>query len=439
MNHILSDLKSLIALASIKAPARDNQPFGPAIDQTLDAMLEICRREGMVVYRDPKGYYGYAEIGTGELFGILCHLDVVPAGNLSQWRTPPFEMTRQAGMVYGRGVQDDKGPSLIALHALLDLIKQGRRLKRTVRFIFGLDEENDWRCIEQYLADQMAVPAMGFVPDGSFPLTFAEKGLWQVQLVGQHPEEVELQAGQALNVVPGEAVFHQPSLALLEHLRQLDFELEMGNDSVKVFGRNAHAAVAHLGKNALAGLFEAIHQAGYESATARFVSDKLFGAVHGEKLFPIRHDEVSGDMTLNLATADIAPGRQIIGLDIRYPVTVALEYYRDQLRRQAERYGFRLVELSHLKPLYVPQDSPLIQALMQAYQSITQDHQSLPEVSGGATYARSMANFVAFGAHLPGSDDFVHQPNEGMSLRDMELAYQIYRQAYKNLVIEENA
>lgn len=37
--------------------------------------LEICRGIGFTTYLDPKGYYGYAEIGQGEeLLAVLCHL-----------------------------------------------------------------------------------------------------------------------------------------------------------------------------------------------------------------------------------------------------------------------------------------------------------------------------------------------------------------------------
>ena len=34
------------------------------------------------------------QVGQGdELLAVLCHLDVVPAGDLSNWETPPFEVT----------------------------------------------------------------------------------------------------------------------------------------------------------------------------------------------------------------------------------------------------------------------------------------------------------------------------------------------------------
>ena len=40
---------------------------------------------------------------------ILCHVDVVPPGNLEDWDTPPFEPTIKDGYLYGRGSEDMKG------------------------------------------------------------------------------------------------------------------------------------------------------------------------------------------------------------------------------------------------------------------------------------------------------------------------------------------
>lgn len=438
MNNIYSDLRQLIAIGSVRQPAQPHMPFGELVDQALDAMLSICHREGLTTYKDPKGYYGYAQIGQGSnLFGVLCHLDVVPPGTLSKWQNPPYEMVEDDIWVYGRGVQDDKGPSLIALHALLDLLKAGYELDRPVRFIFGLDEETNWECVDQYIHDEMAIPEMGFVPDGSFPLTYAEKGLWQVELIREKPDTLEFKAGVALNVVPGEVVYQNPSTELLSQLKKLDFDLIEQDAEVKVMGKDAHAAFPHDGKNALAGLLHALHLSIQTSEAARFVSEKLYDGIEGEKLFTKRSDEVSGDMTISLGLADINMDKQVLGIDIRYPVTIELDHYRKQLMERAAEYGFRVKEISQLDPLYVDRNSPLVQSLMAAYQTITGDLDSQPQISGGATFARSMKNFVAFGIYLPGSEESVHQPNERITKKDMKIAYHIFQQAFKKLVIKE--
>ena len=63
------------------------------------------------------------QVGQGdELLAILCHLDVFPAGDLSNWETSSFEVTIKNDHLVGRGVQDDKGPSMAALFAVKALM-----------------------------------------------------------------------------------------------------------------------------------------------------------------------------------------------------------------------------------------------------------------------------------------------------------------------------
>ena len=65
--------------------------------------------------RNADGYVGIVDYGSGETFGVLGHLDVVPEGE--GWEVPPY-----SGLVkdeiWGRGTQDDKGPMIAALYAL---------------------------------------------------------------------------------------------------------------------------------------------------------------------------------------------------------------------------------------------------------------------------------------------------------------------------------
>ena len=63
------------------------------------------------------------QVGQGdELLAILCHLDVVPAGDLSNWETSSFEVTIKNDHLVSRWVQDDKGPSMAALFAVKALM-----------------------------------------------------------------------------------------------------------------------------------------------------------------------------------------------------------------------------------------------------------------------------------------------------------------------------
>lgn len=76
-DEFLISLKTLISYPSVLNEGENGTPFGQAIQDVLEKTLEICRDIGFTTYLDPKGYYGYAEIGQGaELLAILCHLDL---------------------------------------------------------------------------------------------------------------------------------------------------------------------------------------------------------------------------------------------------------------------------------------------------------------------------------------------------------------------------
>ena len=214
--HLLKEaVKALVSIPSVIAEGQDGYPFGKAIDDALHKALEIAADLGFRVVYDPQGYYGYAEIGAGEeMVGVLGHVDVVPAGSPEQWEYPPFSPAEQDGRLYGRGTQDDKGPTLAALFAAKALLEAGVPLNRRIRFIFGTDEENLWRCVRRYLQFE-EIPTLGFTPDSRFPLTYAEKGLLQVVLEAANDTELRLSGGNAFNAVPDTAVYQGPRQAEL--------------------------------------------------------------------------------------------------------------------------------------------------------------------------------------------------------------------------------
>jgi succinyl-diaminopimelate desuccinylase len=97
----------------------------------------------------------------------LGHLDVVPVGE--GWTHGPFNPVIEDGKLYGRGVNDDKGPAMAAFYAMRNLKEMGIPLKKMIRLILGTDEESGMRCIQYYLSKHQP-PFIGFAPDATFPL-----------------------------------------------------------------------------------------------------------------------------------------------------------------------------------------------------------------------------------------------------------------------------
>lgn len=66
------------------------------------------------------------------------HYDVVDAGD--GWNTEPFEMLSFNGNIYGRGVSDNKGPTLAAIYAVAELAASGKLACDVVFLIEGEEE-----------------------------------------------------------------------------------------------------------------------------------------------------------------------------------------------------------------------------------------------------------------------------------------------------------
>ena len=86
---------------------------------------------------------------TGEWLGaagaptilVYGHYDVQPTGDLAEWESPPFELTRVGDVVRGRGATDDKGPVYIVLRTALAFLAQEHALPLNVKFLFEGEEE----------------------------------------------------------------------------------------------------------------------------------------------------------------------------------------------------------------------------------------------------------------------------------------------------------
>ena len=166
------------------------KPFGLEIDLALKKALEICEKLGFRTYYDPEGYYGYAEYGEGkELIGILGHVDVVSEGDAGNWKHDPYAANLAVGKLFGRGAIDDKGPLIAAIYGVKALMDAGVPFDKRVRIIIGTDEENTWRDVERYKTKE-ELPTLGFTPDSSFPVVYAEKGLLQFRLKSAKKSEI---------------------------------------------------------------------------------------------------------------------------------------------------------------------------------------------------------------------------------------------------------
>ena len=428
-------LERLISVPSYNQPAEEGAPFGKGIRNALDEMMKICDELGFKTYEDPDGYYSYAEVGSGDkIFGVICHLDTVPAGDLGKWKHDPFKGTVINDAVYGRGSQDDKGPGIAALYAVKALMDQGYHFNQRIRFIYGTDEEILWRGIAEYNKKEAPIDS-GISPDAEFPLIYAEKGLQQSYLVGPGTDQLKINLKNAFNAVPDSAVYDGPKqdevkAALDKH----GFEYTSDDNSITVIGKSVHAMMAPEGTNAVLRLVIALDDV-FDFKPLDFIGKLFKEDATGSNVLGDVRDE-SGQLTFNISSLEINENETRMQIDLRIPVTIDRDNLLAKLSKQVAAYDLKYVHFDYLAPLYVPKDSKLVQTLMKVYKEQTGDVDAEPQISGGATFARTMNNCVAFGGMLPTTPDYMHQANEQWPLPDMYKAMEIYAQAIKKLCVD---
>lgn len=149
---IVADIAKLVEIPSTEdlAAAAPGAPYGPGPAAALEAALEIAEGMGMAA-TNCEGHIGFADLPgeTDTQLGIIGHMDVVPAG--PGWTFEPFKVTEKDGYLMGRGCLDDKGPSVVALHAVKCLAGLDVARPYTIRFLFGANEETSMADVAWYL------------------------------------------------------------------------------------------------------------------------------------------------------------------------------------------------------------------------------------------------------------------------------------------------
>lgn len=432
--NILRDIGRLVAVPSVEGTPEPGAPFGPGPKAALEEALKIAGELGLAV-RNCEGKIGWAELPGAEpdkYIATITHLDVVPTGN--GWDGDPFVMREKDGWILGRGVADDKGPSVLCLYALRFLKEQKIPLRYGVRALLGANEETGMADVDYYLKNYPA-PAFCFSPDAEFPVCNGEKGHYTAKLVSPvcGGAILDFTGGIAPNAVPDEAsALVRADLAALPAAPGITLAAENGAVRVSGHGKAGHAAMPEGTVNAIGLVADYLLANGIGNEAERAyltLLHKLHAATDGSALGIAADDGRFSPLTVIGGTMRMEGGRMFQSVDSRYPTSTNGEAITAALTAAAAGAA-SIEQVAAAVPFYIEPDAAPIRTLIDTYNEVTGE-QAQPFTMGGGTYARHFPLAVSFGPERQGTvlPEFagpMHGANEGAEIGPLFEALKIY-------------
>ena len=402
---IFSDIARLVSFNSENAPELPGKPFGEGAAGALEAALDMARGMGLAA-ENCEGMIGYAQLGEGgrdcgAYLATITHLDVVPVGE--GWTADPFTMRERDGWIIGRGVMDDKGPSVLCLYALKFLKERNIPLRYPVRALLGVNEEIGMKDVEYYLKNFPA-PLFCFSPDANFPLCNGEKGIYHGRILAKDPAEniLEIKGGFAANAIPDKAEATVRADRLESDGRVTAESAGEGRWKLTATGVGGHASLPKGTVNAIGELIDYLLKNGVchgkEEELLRFLAS-IHHASDGSECGLSADDGLFEPLTVISGVIGMEDGFIYQTVDSRYPTNMSGEKITAILNERAQDVA-EITLKRDAPPFYMSLDKPEVQVCINAYNEVTGEN-AKPYTIGGGTYARDFPNAVSFGPEHP--------------------------------------
>lgn len=404
-NEILSQLSEFVAIPS----ESDNLE---ELSKAIEFIVQLSKGLGLSAQTYCENQVVVVEIGNGdEILGILSHLDVVPAGDLSLWETPPYEAVIKDGKIFGRGTLDDKGMIIASLYAMKAVLDLGLPLHKKVQLILGTQEEVEWTDMDAYVANHK-LPDYGFSPDGEYPICNIEKGCIDYTLefdIADNCDALHITSivcGEAQNSVPGKATA----------------TLSDGTEIVAL-GKTVHSCQPERGDSALFNLYNKL--ASIEVAENKLIKllkeiTAKFSSIYGKELGLYSESEYyqrefvhrnAFSPTIFNAQDD----RAVLNINCRFPYGESEDKLLEGIKDFAFQNGGNVTDVYAMPAVFVSKEKPFLKICEKAYEEVTGLENQYTLAYGGS-YAKAMPNIVSWGPIFPGEEDTCHEANEYISI-----------------------
>lgn len=431
----IENIKKFCAINSERDPSTIDaeNPCGKGVTKALKWFEELAKKDGFEVTN-----YGNkiveANIGSGEKnLTIMAHADVVPAG--SGWAHDPYEVHETNGVLTGRGVADDKGPLLACYYALKALKDNGKLGNYQIRFLVGGAEETTSEGMMHYFYElNKKQPTLGFSPDSSFPLIFAEKGIFNFKVIDELKIEkvYSIKGGVASNAVIERCVVEMDEdPEFIEYIKsQFEGEVEIadknGHKEIAFIGKAAHGSIPWVGKNAAMMAVYALGNFYRNERLMLFFSKYMM--TRGEGINADMHNDEMFDNSLNLGLFSFDGAKMEAVFNFRFINSTTFEEISQIIVENSKPFNVEMQKACS-PLLYFPKDSDLVSSLLKAYIDETGEKDAQPLSTGGGTYAKEAENVVAFGMEFDGWDSKMHSAGEQIKIEHIEKGMAIYARA----------
>ncbi|EKD45233.1 MAG: hypothetical protein ACD_70C00011G0001 [uncultured bacterium] len=324
----------------------------------------------------------FATHGHGEkLFAFSGHTDVVPPGNINEWRSPPFQADIRDGKLFGRGAADMKSALAAMIVATENFLQKNKNHSGKIAFLITSDEE-------------------GNATDGT-------------KKIVEHLQKNDIKLDYCL---VGEASSNERLGDVIKVGRRGSLHGEL-----TVFGKQGHIAYPQLAINPIHRSFQAL--------------DALTGLAwdNGNELFSPTSFQIY-NINADTGASNIIPGTLTARFNFRYAPTSSAESLQEKTEKIFQNHGlhYKIRWLHASEPFYSPAGK-LRDACMQVIKSICHiDTQ--PNTTGGTSDGRFIAKLGTEVVELGLCSDSIHQVDEYANIDDVTRLSQLYEQVLEKLM-----
>ena len=367
MHELTNLLEQLIAFPSITPEDAGCQEF---MMDYLKALGFSCQ-----IINNPPVSNFFAHIGTeGPLLVFAGHTDVVPLGDLAAWNSDAFKLKSQDGLLYGRGVADMKG----SLACMLLMAKHWVESQPTPQGRLG------------------------------FLITSGEEGDLYLQGTPYVMQQLKEQQIHIDYCIVGE-----PSSS-----KQVGDVIKIGrrgslSAKIKLQGKQGHVAYPHLAKNP-------IHDFGPVLAQLSTMEWDQGNAFFPPTSMQITYIHAGGH------ASNIIPGELSLHLNFRFSTEQTQTGLKTKLIELFHQHSLEpLIEWQLSGQPFLTQKGRLLDAAQKAILEQSGIKTEL-STSGGTSDGRFIAPYGVEVVELGPVNASIHQVNEWVSAKDLEILERIY-------------